>query len=132
MNDLKAKLNSLGENKNFSYTMAKVRGVCMAVALSPATAMIAKAATNTESNTTNAVLTILGTLITVMAFIGVAFMVMGAVKWISAYREQNPEGQATAAKDLGVGAVMLVFKVVLWSSIENALNKALASSIAGN
>ena len=55
-------------------------------------------------------------------FIGAFFIVAGVFKLILAYRNDQPEAQAGAAKDIVIGAVFLVFKGFIWSGIQNNIS----------
>jgi hypothetical protein len=48
----------------------------------------------------------------IFPFIGVFFILAGAVKLVMAYRQDNPEAQSGAAKDLVIGAAFIVFKLL--------------------
>lgn len=51
-------------------------------------------------------------------YVGAFFVVAGVFKLIMAYRNDQPEAQAGAAKDIVIGAVFIVFKVFVWTAIE--------------
>jgi len=54
-------------------------------------------------------------------FIGAFFVVSGVFKLILAYRNDQPEAQAGAAKDIVIGAVFIVFATFIWEPISGAL-----------
>lgn len=54
-------------------------------------------------------------------FIGAFFVVAGVFKLILAYRNDQPEAQAGAAKDIVIGAVFIVFKTFVWGAISGLL-----------
>lgn len=54
---------------------------------------------------------------TVPSVIGAFFLFTGVFKAILAYRQENPEAVATAAKDIAVGAILIVFGLVIWPAI---------------
>lgn len=60
----------------------------------------------------------IGVVVDMFPFVGAFFVVAGIFKLIMAYRNDQPEAQAGAAKDIVIGAVFIVFKVFVWSAIE--------------
>lgn len=54
-------------------------------------------------------------------FVGAFFIVAGVFKLILAYRNDQPEAQAGAAKDIVIGAVFVVFKTFVWSKMEGVV-----------
>lgn len=60
----------------------------------------------------------IGVVVDIFPYIGAFFVVAGVFKLILAYRNDQPEAQAGAAKDIVIGAVFIVFKVFVWSAIE--------------
>ena len=54
-------------------------------------------------------------------FIGAFFVVAGVFKLILAYRNDQPEAQAGAAKDIVIGAVFIVFKTFVWDAISGVI-----------
>jgi len=55
--------------------------------------------------------------VNIFPFIGAFFVVSGVFKLIMAYRNDQPEAQSGAAKDIVIGAVFIVFKVFAWDQI---------------
>lgn len=62
---------------------------------------------------------ILGVVVNIFPFIGAFFIVAGVFKLIMAYRNDNPEGQTGAAKDIVIGAVFVAFRVFVWNAIKD-------------
>ncbi len=60
----------------------------------------------------------IGVVVDMFPFVGAFFVVAGVFKLIMAYRNDQPEAQAGAAKDIVIGAVFIVFKVFVWGAIE--------------
>lgn len=54
-------------------------------------------------------------------FIGAFFVVAGVFKLILAYRNDQPEAQAGAAKDIVIGAVFIVFKTFVWAKLSGSI-----------
>lgn len=57
----------------------------------------------------------------VFPLIGVFFVIAGAFKLFMAYRNNNPEDQTAAAKDIVIGAVFIVFRAFAWPTLSNAI-----------
>ena len=123
MNKLISKVNNLKENGLSSDTKAKIRGVGLALATLPFSAPMQALADGYGDTASMAggIVKILGYILTMLAILGVVFMVMGLTGYIMAQREQNPEGQGTAAKNLAVGATLVIFRMALWPSISTIL-----------
>ena len=62
----------------------------------------------------------IGAIVAIFPFIGGFFIVAGVFKLVMAYRNNNPEDQSSAAKDIVIGAVFIGF-AALWKPIGNAL-----------
>lgn len=59
--------------------------------------------------------------VNIFPFIGGFFIVAGVFKLILAYRNDQPEAQAGAAKDIVIGAVFVVFKVFAWEALSKLI-----------
>lgn len=59
--------------------------------------------------------------VNIFPFVGVFFVIAGVFKLIMAYRNDQPEAQASAAKDIVIGAVFLAFRIFAWTPIKGAL-----------
>ena len=68
------------------------------------------------------VLTIIGTIVKIFPFVGAFFVVSGVFKLVMAYRNDQPEAQSAAAKDIVIGAVFIVFALFIWSPINSAMS----------
>ena len=62
---------------------------------------------------------VIDVVVKIFPFIGAFFIVSGVFKLILAYRNDQPEAQAGAAKDIVVGAVFVVFAVFVWDPIKS-------------
>ena len=67
------------------------------------------------------ILTIIGTIIKIFPFVGAFFVVSGVFKLVMAYRNDQPEAQSAAAKDIVIGAVFIVFALFIWQPINTAM-----------
>ena len=59
--------------------------------------------------------------VSMFKYVGFFFVVAGIFKLIMAYRNDQPEAQAGAAKDIVIGAVFIVFDVFVWNAIRPVL-----------
>ena len=57
-----------------------------------------------------------GVIVKMFPYIGSFFILAGVFKLILAYRNDQPEAQASAAKDIVIGAVFVVFATFVWPS----------------
>lgn len=55
----------------------------------------------------------------IFPFVGAFFVIAGVFKLILAYRNDQPEAQAGAAKDIVIGAVFIAFKLFVWGSLSD-------------
>lgn len=88
--------------------------VTMATAAVLASPMAAYAA---DSDPKNIVTKILDVVVKIFPFVGAFFIIAGVFKLIMAYRNDQPEAQAGAARDIVIGAVFVVFRVFVWNFI---------------
>ena len=47
------------------------------------------------------------------------FALSGVVKWVMAFRSEQPEQQASAVKEIIIGVVCIIFRALLWSPISS-------------
>jgi uncharacterized membrane protein HdeD (DUF308 family) len=45
------------------------------------------------------------------------FVLSGVIKWVMAFRSEQPEQQASAVKEIIIGVVCIVFGTFLWTPI---------------
>ena len=57
----------------------------------------------------------------IFPFVGAFFVISGVFKLIMAYRNDQPEAQAGAAKDIVIGAVFIVFNGFVWPSFSGII-----------
>lgn len=86
----------------------------IAQALAFAVAMLPAVASATNAQATNLVFMIVDKVVSIFPLVGIFFIAAGFFKLIMAYREDNPQGQSSAAKDIVIGAVFIVFRVGFW------------------
>ena len=93
--------------------LAKAKlGILAATAMTATPAMVHADATKGQA--TNLIFTIVDRVVSIFPFIGIFFIVAG-FKLIMAYRNDQPEAQASAAKDIVIGVVFVAFKVLFWT-----------------
>lgn len=61
---------------------------------------------------------VIDVVVKIFPYVGAFFVVSGVFKLILAYRNDQPEAQAGAAKDIVIGAVFIVFAVFVWDPIK--------------
>ena len=64
-------------------------------------------------------------IVKIFPYVGAFFIISGVFKMIMAYRQDNPEAIAGAAKDIVIGAVFVVFKVFVWDAISSLIFQGL-------
>ena len=62
-----------------------------------------------------------GVVVKMFPYIGSFFILAGVFKLILAYRNDQPEAQASAAKDIVIGAVFVVFATFVWPSFSGII-----------
>jgi len=105
---------------------AKTRvGYCGLVAANAMTTIHAKASGGSlggdKAQGENIVRTAIDTIVQIFPWVGAFFVVSGAFKLVMAYRGENPEAQTAAAKDIVIGAVLIIFKAFIWDIIAKAI-----------
>ena len=94
--------------------LAKAKlGILAATAMTATPTMVHADATKGQA--TNLIFTIVDRVVSIFPFIGIFFIVAGGFKLIMAYRNDQPEAQASAAKDIVIGVVFIAFKVLFWT-----------------
>lgn len=68
---------------------------------------------------TNKAKSIADVLTYIFPLMGGFFVLAGLVKWVMAFRSEQPEQQASATKEIIIGIVCIVFKVFLWDAVSN-------------
>lgn len=93
--------------------LAKAKLGILAAAAMTAIPTMVHAATKAEAE--NLIFDIVDKVVDIFPFIGVFFVVAGGFKLIMAYRNDQPEAQSSAAKDIVIGVVFIAFKVLFWT-----------------
>lgn len=91
---------------------AKLAGLTTTIALGMP--MIVQAAPTSAGEGVKQILNVIAG---VFPFIGAFFLVAGAFKLVMAYRNDQPEAQAGAAKDIVIGLVFILFKTLFWDAV---------------
>lgn len=114
------KKNGIVEKFKMKFANAKtqIEVAASGLALATATAPMAVKADDPAS----LVLACIDVVVKMFPYIGAFFIVAGVFKLILAYRNDQPEAQAGAAKDIVIGAVFIVFKTFIWASISGKIN----------
>ena len=100
--------------KTFGKIALKISAV---TTLIPASITSAKCA----SDPGGAVTAVANVIVDIFPYIGTFFILSGVFKLIQAYRTDQPENQASAAKDIVIGAVFLAFKIFVWNKISGSI-----------
>ena len=64
---------------------------------------------------------ILDKVVHIFLFMGAFFVVSGVYKLVMAYKDNQPEQQNAAVRDIVIGVVLIVFDTVLWTPISNLI-----------
>lgn len=71
-----------------------------------------------NSTADNLVMNIADLVVGIFPLIGVFLILVGGFKIFMAYRNNQPEEQTSAAKDIVIGAVLIVFRAFVWTAIK--------------
>jgi hypothetical protein len=112
------KKNLLNKAKNL-VNVAQAR---TALALAAAASVMGPTVLAAGSDPKTLIQTIIGTIVKIFPFVGAFFVVSGVFKLVMAYRNDQPEAQSAAAKDIVIGAVFIVFALFIWQPINTAMN----------
>lgn len=107
----------------------KIKGVCSnaktkvtALATMASIALLtspALAVTVSTGEATNKAKEIADVLTYIFPLMGGFFALSGVVKWVMAFRSEQPEQQASAVKEIIIGVVCIIFRALLWSPISS-------------
>lgn len=87
------------------------------VAASPITVLAGTGGTDPTAT----VETVLDYVTLVFPLIGAPLVLVGAFKLFMAYRNNQPEEYSSAAKDVAIGAVMIVFRAFVWTGLKSVI-----------
>lgn len=94
--------------------LAKAKlGILAATAMTATPTMVHADATKADAE--NLIFDIVDKVVDIFPFVGVFLVVAGGFKLVMAYRNDQPEAQASAAKDIVIGVVLIAFKVLFWT-----------------
>lgn len=79
------------------------------------------AATQADGGAKNMVYNIASVVVNIFPLVGIFFVLAGIFKLVMAYRQDNPEAQSSAAKDIVIGVVFIVFRVFVWNTVKGAI-----------
>lgn len=120
------------KKEKFENLVAKVTKCKMEIAGTMVSAMagmpmIVKADDNDwaggNQSASDIVVNIAEMVVNIFPLIGVFFVIAGAFKLINAYRNDQPEQQSAAAKDIVIGAVFLAFRAFAWPALSGIIGK---------
>lgn len=72
-----------------------------------------------NNNPTSQAKDIANILVKIFPLMGGFFALSGVIKWVMAFRSEQPEQQASAVKEIIIGIVCIVFGSFLWGPISN-------------
>lgn len=96
---------------------SSVRAGAAALAAAAACAGVPLPGLAAGSDPATVVKAVIDVVVKIFPYVGAFFVVSGVFKLILAYRNDQPEAQAGAAKDVVIGAVFIVFAVFVWEPI---------------
>lgn len=111
---MKTKLLKVKEK--FTNTLLRMRTAWTAITIGLVTAPASVSASG--GSPSDLVLAAIEVVVKMFPFVGAFFVVAGVFKLILAYRNDQPEAQAGAAKDIVIGAVFIVFKAFVWEELK--------------
>lgn len=110
-NKIKSVVTNAKNRVAVAITMASV-----AVMTSPAYAV-----TVNSSDATNKAEDLADILTYIFPLMGAFFALSGVIKWVMAFRSEQPEQQASAVKEIIIGVVCIVFRAFLWTPIKGVI-----------
>lgn len=57
----------------------------------------------------------------IFPLMGAFFAISGVIKWIMAFRSEQPEQQAAAVKEIIIGVVCIIFRAFLWTPLSQVI-----------
>ena len=100
-------------------TKAQNSAGLMAVSAAAGSLPVVASATAGTTEAKNKVTAIAEIVVDIFPLIGIFFIIAGGFKLFMAYRNDQPEAQTSAAKDVVIGAVLVAFRVFAWPVIKN-------------
>lgn len=110
-------------NKVKSVVTNAKNKVAIALTMASVTLMTspAYAVTVSSSEATNKAKDLADILTYIFPLMGAFFALSGVIKWVMAFRSEQPEQQASAVKEIIIGVVCIVFRAFLWTPISNVI-----------
>lgn len=81
----------------------------------------ASAVTVNASTATNKAKDLADILTYIFPLMGAFFALSGVIKWVMAFRSEQPEQQASAVKEIIIGVICIVFRAFLWAPISKVI-----------
>lgn len=113
------KTNQIAEKAKFQLNNVKAKALGISSAIALAMPQIAQAAPSNDPG--QIVQKACDVVVGIFPFIGAFFALSGVFKLILAYRNDQPEAQTAAAKDIVIGAVFIAFRVFVWDAIKGVV-----------
>lgn len=107
--------------KEFAQKLGLAVSSCALVLANSQIATYADGGRNGSSDIKAIVNACIEIVVDIFPFVGAFFVVSGVFKLVLAYRNDQPEAQAGAAKDIVIGAVCIAFKLFVWGSLSNLI-----------
>ena len=110
--------------KNFlTSTKAKVTAFATSAAITASLAISGVSADVTvdAQTATNKAKDIADILTYIFPLMGAFFAISGVIKWIMAFRSEQPEQQASAVKEIIIGVVCIIFRSFLWTPLSSVI-----------
>ena len=111
--------NKLIQHKNEAAMALAGVGAAPVVAFAGGTDVNAQSG---DGGAKNMVYEIASVVVNIFPLVGIFFVLAGIFKLVMAYRQDNPEAQSSAAKDIVIGVVFIVFRVFVWNVVKNAIS----------
>lgn len=112
------KIDSIKEKVSTMVGRAKAEITALSLALATAPTMVNAAPGKDPGTIVKAAIEVV---VKIFPFVGAFFVVAGIFKLILAYRNDQPEAQAGAAKDIVIGAVFIVFAAFVWEPMSKVI-----------
>lgn len=118
---MKTEVKQFAEKASNKLRYVNALAYCAAVSALVSPAITYADVKGDSSGVKEIVTNILSIVVNIFPFVGGFFVVAGVFKLIMAYRNDQPEAQAGAARDIVIGAVFIVFRVFAWEPIKDSV-----------
>lgn len=106
---------------NLMYAKTRTELAVAGVAASMMTNGVYASGAGGQAKASSTVSGIVEIVVDIFPWIGIFFVIAGALKLFLAYRNDQPEAQTGAAKDIVIGVVLIVFRAFAWEPISKLL-----------